>query len=241
MEENREWLLETHALKMWNYYGSKSKVVLKYPAPSRKLIIEPFAGSARYALQYWENDVILVDAYKVIADLWKWLQKCSPGDIDRLPRLKAGQTLDSFTWDCDEARNLVGFTNGFALYEPRYRPSPHRIVHRPGQQNYRLNQIAKDLHKIRHWRIYKSDYRRITNYDATWFIDPPYQFGGHYYKHGNKGFNFQELKAWIEQRNGERIVCENEKATWMNFKPLVSFHGSGLSKLSHEYINHSFK
>lgn len=56
---------------MWSYYGSKSKIVSKYPSPIHSTIIEPFAGSARYSLKYWENDVILYDKYDVIIRLWK--------------------------------------------------------------------------------------------------------------------------------------------------------------------------
>ena len=40
---------------MWSYCGSKSKLVKHYPTPKHNLTIEPFAGSARYALRYWER------------------------------------------------------------------------------------------------------------------------------------------------------------------------------------------
>ena len=59
---------------MFSYYGSKSKIVDYYPPPKHKRIIEPFAGSARYSLKYWQNDVLLVDKYEVVVNLWKWLQ-----------------------------------------------------------------------------------------------------------------------------------------------------------------------
>ena len=51
---------------MFSYYGSKSKVVDLYPRPKFDKIIEPFAGSARYALKYFDRDVLLVDKYEVI-------------------------------------------------------------------------------------------------------------------------------------------------------------------------------
>jgi site-specific DNA-adenine methylase len=66
---------------MWGYYGSKSKIVKHYPAPKYGTIIEPFAGTAQYALMYWDRDVILIDKYEVICNLWKWLQTCSKADI----------------------------------------------------------------------------------------------------------------------------------------------------------------
>jgi len=86
--------------------------------------------------------------------------------------------------------------------------------------------IAQNLHKIKHWTIRKDDYRNIENEDATWFIDPPYQHGGIYYRHNNKNINYQELNEWCKSRNGQIIVCENTKADWMDFKPLKQMKGS---------------
>lgn len=218
---------------MWNYYGSKSKVIKYYPKPKHNLIVEPFAGSAQYAYLYFENDIILVDQYKVITDLWQWLQKCSKHDIDKLPRLKKGQTLDDFNFDCQEARNLVGFTNGFGLYEPRLKISSHHHTERPNSQNYRLQQVAANLHKIKHWHIMHGSYEDIGDLKATWFIDPPYQIGGHCYKHGNKNINYSELAKWCYSRRGFKIVCEGPAATWLPFKPLVTQKvGSGMYKES---------
>ena len=87
---------------MFSYYGSKSKIVDYYPPPKHKRIIEPFAGSARYSLKYWQNDVLLVDKYHIIVRTWKWLQQCSENDIRKLPILKLGETLDNFDLSEDE-------------------------------------------------------------------------------------------------------------------------------------------
>jgi len=43
---------------MWGYYGSKSKIIDFYPEPKEDKIIEPFAGTAQYALKFWEKDAI---------------------------------------------------------------------------------------------------------------------------------------------------------------------------------------
>lgn len=40
---------------MWSYYGSKANVIGWYPPPMHDKIIEPFAGTARYALKYWDE------------------------------------------------------------------------------------------------------------------------------------------------------------------------------------------
>ena len=66
---------------MFSYYGRKSKIVDYYPPPKHKRIIEPFAGSARYSLKYWQNDVLLVDKYDVIIKIWNRLKTCNKNKI----------------------------------------------------------------------------------------------------------------------------------------------------------------
>ena len=74
-------------------------------------------------------------------------------------------------------------------------------------------QIADELFKIKHWVIKQGCYTEIENHEATWFIDPPYQFGGqHQYKFNNKTIDFTSLAEWCKSRNGQTIVCENTKA-----------------------------
>lgn len=75
---------------MFPYYGSKYNLSEYYPKPKRDKIIEPFAGSAQYALRYYDKDVILLDRDPRIIGIWKWLQKCSVGDILGLPDLGRG-------------------------------------------------------------------------------------------------------------------------------------------------------
>ena len=75
---------------MFNYYGSKSKIVDYYPAPKFEKLIEPFAGSARYSLKYWKKQVTILDKDKDVIRVWKWLQTCSKNDILGLPKLVKG-------------------------------------------------------------------------------------------------------------------------------------------------------
>ena len=65
----------------------------------------------------------------------------------------------------------------------------------------------------------------IPNEKATWFIDPPYQFGGKYYRHNGKKIDYEFLGEWCKNRDGQVIVCENHKADWMEFEPLVGISG----------------
>jgi hypothetical protein len=206
---------------MFSYYGSKSKIVDYYPPPKHGFIIEPFAGSARYSLKYWDRDVLLVDKYEVIVNLWKWLQSCSEKDILSLPKLKKGDDLRNMNLTKDEI-NLLGFSCQAGVSTPRKKTS------KLGEQNSKtyLRNIANNLHKIRHWTIKLGSYDEIENVKATWFIDPPYEFGGHAYKFSNKNLDFNKLSNWCKERNGQAIVCENTKANWLPFRPVIEFIGT---------------
>jgi len=217
---------------MWSYFGSKTNVVKFYPAPKHGKIIEPFAGSARYSLKYFDRDVVLVDKYEVVVRIWQWLQKCSIGDIQKLPhKIEPGQSLDDFTFDCMEAKNLLGFLVGFGLAAPRKTGTVLRMTSRPNHVNYSLSQIVKNLFKIRHWKIIHGSYSDIENQEATWFVDAPYQFGGHCYIESNKNIDFPALGSWCMERKGQVIVCENTQAKWMNFIPIIAHQGAhGMQK-----------
>ena len=204
---------------MFSYYGSKSKVVDLYPSPKFGKIIEPFAGSARYSLKYFDREVILVDKYPVIVDLWKWLQQTSESDIMGLPNLENGQSLDNFDLP-KEAKYLIGFCiNGGSA-------QPKKTVKDFSNWNEQKRIIAKSLCKIRHWVIRLGQFDELENVEATWFIDPPYQFGGEWYVKNNKSINFDELGAWCKSRNGQVIVCENTKANWLPFYPMRQMTGA---------------
>jgi len=200
---------------MWSYYGSKSMLVDLYPKPKNKTIIEPFAGTARYALKYFDNDVTIIDKYDVIIKIWLWLQKCSRNDILSLPKLKTGDDLRSFNLSEGEFL-FMAMNAGISSTSPR-----NKVSKFAAEQNGRANKykiVADNLFKIKHWNILQMDYLDLQNRDATWFIDPPYQFGGHAYKE-NK-IDFEYLSKWCRSRLGQVIVCENTKAKWLPFIPI---------------------
>lgn len=204
---------------MWSYYGSKSKIINIYPPPLYDKVIEPFAGSARYALRFWQRDILLVDKYDVIVGLWKWLQQCNENDILKLPDFKRGDDLRNFNLSPEE-RWLMGFCIGRGNMIPRNKGGDFN-----NWSEDRIR-IAKNLFKIRHWEIRKGSYLDIEDMQATWFIDPPYQFGGHKYKHSNKNIDFGSLATWCKSRKGQSIVCENTKADWLPFKAMSKMVGA---------------
>jgi len=222
---------------MWGYYGSKSKIIEKYPSPKFDTVIEAFAGTAQYALKYWDRDVILIEKYDVICNLWKWLQKCTKKDILSTRQLKYGENVDDFVWDCQERKDLVGFIITGAPSMPKKTASKWKTVDRPNTQQYRLETIANNLEKIRHWRIVCGDYQDSPNVKATWFIDPPYIVGGKYYKHGSKSIDYEYLRDWCKQRKGQVIVCEADGANWLPFETLISSRGNRYQHKESVWIN----
>lgn len=210
---------------MWSYYGAKTNVVHLYPPPKYGKIIEPFAGTARYALKYWDREVLLVDKYDVIIKIWKWLQRCSPKDVLSLPRrIKPKESIESFKFDCEEAKMLMGFLISYGVEKPRVNATDKHL-HRPNFVNFSLMRIAANLFKIKHWQFLNDSYENVPNETATWFIDPPYQFGGHSYVHNNKSIDFGQLGAWSRSRIGQVIVCESDKADWMDFIKMATHKG----------------
>jgi site-specific DNA-adenine methylase len=205
---------------MFSYYGSKSKIIDYYPAPMHGKIIEPFAGSARYALKYFDRDILLVDKYEVIVNIWKYLQKCSEKDVLSFPNYKAGDRIIKEDLDCVEQYELLRFllqqgtVGGNKAYEWGVKSY---------KQNLKL--IASNLFKIRHWVIQHGCYKDLANELATWFVDPPYQHGGHKYNQSNKNIDYSHLTAWCKERLGQTIVCENTNANWMPFKSMVEMQG----------------
>jgi hypothetical protein len=210
---------------LWSYYGSKLKIVNKYPEPKHDTIIEPFAGAAQYSLKYYDKNVILIDKYDVIIKLWKWLQICSKKDILSLPYIELGKSVDEYSWDCEEAKWLIGFIIAAGVASPRKKPSKWRTTLRPHSQEYKKSEIADSLYKIKHWKFILGEYNCIDSINATWFIDPPYQQGGNQYKFGSKMLDYNELSHWCKERNGQTIVCENTNSNWLESIPIAKMDG----------------
>lgn len=204
---------------MWPYFGNKRSIIKLYPGPGYSKIIEPFAGAANYALRYYDHDILLMEKNETVITIWKWLQQCSIKDIESLPRLKQGQKLTDFSLS-SEAKSLMGFLIAPCVEAPRNTASYYCTTFRPNRINYQIHYIAQNLFKIKHWEIRLGDYRDLPNEESTWFIDPPYQFGGEAYPNGNSSLNYSELAEWCRHRSGQVIVCENTAAAWLPFKPM---------------------
>lgn len=225
---------------MFSYYGSKSKIIKLYPKPKYDIIIEPFAGTARYALQYNDKQITLNEKYEIIYSIWKWLiTKATKEEIlnNRDFYLKQDIRLLQLV---QEHKNLIGFCIN------RGSAQPHNIVQKWSCQvksnpqwastsHYALTTIANNLNKVKHWNIVFGDYTKLDNIEATWFIDPPYQYGGKYYIEND--INYKLLAEWCLSRKGQVIVCENDKAKWLDFKPLKKVYGQRKNNIETIYTN----
>ena len=204
----------------FSYYGAKFRLARHYPPPMHDTIIEPFAGAAGYSIRHWHKDVILVDLDPHIAGVWEYLITSSPDVIRALPLINPKTNIRKLDI-CDEAQWLIGFWSGQGTPRPRVTPSrwPNK---EDGSQNSGWTRATREhvalvASRISHWKIIHGDYTEAPGLEATWFIDPPYQEKGHYYRHGSKGLDYGDLARWCRSRRGQVMVCENDGATWLPF------------------------
>jgi site-specific DNA-adenine methylase len=203
---------------LFSYFGSKSKLLKYYPVPVQDIIIEPFAGSAKYALKYWNKNVILIEKFEKIYRIWKYLQQASKKDILSLPDIGYHEKIPVTL--LDEERWLMGYCVSRGV------PRPSTMGHKFNNWNTDRTRISNDIEKIRHWDIRFGDYKELENISATWFIDPPYQTSGYKYNFGNSKIDYTELADWCKSRTGQVIVCENGDADWLEFKEIKIFTGA---------------
>lgn len=223
----------------WRYYGGKWRAAPRYPTPVHRTIVEPFAGAAGYALRYPDRDVVLVEKYPVVAEIWRYIIGVSAAEVRRIPLVEAVADLPS--WVPAGGRYLVGFAMNAAVVSPRTRLSAGRRKLREmgrvyeGWSEAQRERVASQVEYIRHWRIIEGDYTAVPDIKATWFVDPPYHNrAGSYYVHNR--VDYPALAAWCRTRRGQVLVCENEGATWAPFEPFATFKAGVNGKGSKEVL-----
>lgn len=212
---------------MWpffTFYGGKWRAAPRYPYPHCDVIVEPFAGAAGYAVRHHAKRVILVEKDPVIAALWRYLIAATPDTINALPLIRMDESVFDLNV-CDEARSLIGFWLNKGSASPCKTPSAWmREGLRPKSfwgPEIRAR-IASQVEGISHWTCIEGDYSLAPDIEATWFIDPPYSNAGMLYRHSASSIDFQRLGTWCQSRKGHVMVCENEGATWLPFKPFIT-------------------
>lgn len=210
----------------WRYYGAKWRLAPLYPSPRYRLLVEPFAGAAGYALRYPDRDVVLVDRNPRVVGVWDYLIRAPESEVARIPDCRDVNDLPA--WVPQEARWLIGWWLNNATVEPRKRQSAGRVRNesRGDKLEYWnravVERITSQQHAIRHWIALEGSYDELPNAPATWFVDPPYNNrAGSLYTFGSGGIDYAHLGAWCREREGQVIVCENEGADWLPFAPFA--------------------
>jgi hypothetical protein len=234
----------------FTFYGGKWRAAPFYPTPQHDHIVEPFAGSAGYAVRYPDRKVTLVERDPLIAATWRYLLTVSPSEVLALPDVDLSQSVDDLPI-CPEARLLVGWWLNGGSAQPKKRPgSWMRSTASNGGAGWASGggqlswgrrvreRIASQLSAIRHWTLVEGGYESAPPVRATWFVDPPYQIAGKHYRFGCEKIDYAALGTWCRARQGQVIVCENAGATWLPFcrwrdvKASEAKHGGKVSRES---------
>ena len=207
---------------MFSFYGSKSKIIKKYPKPTGSKIVELFAGSARYALEYWDREITLFDLDLKVFGVWDYLINTSKDEILTLPDVPNGtrlSTIPGFDDVCIGAKYLIGFCSNGGSAQPKNVSGRHNF----NSWNKDKIRIAENIHKVKEWKFNRESWESAktlpNDTDTTWFVDPPYQKAGKWYKE-NK-VDYDKLAEFCISRRGQVIVCENDGADWLPFKPFL--------------------
>lgn len=212
-------------LPFFTYYGGKWRAAPLYPAPVENRIIEPFAGSAGYALRYPDRKVLLCEIDERIFGTWDYLIRSTPDEIRQLP-VGSFDHVDELKV-CQEARWLIGWWLNKGTTHPCKVPGGWM---RGGLRPLSYwgpkvrERIAGQVDAIKHWRVVLGDYRELPPARATWFIDAPYS-GPAGRKYGFNRIDYPELGRWCQTRRGQVIVCEAQGADWLPFRPHATTKG----------------
>lgn len=205
------------------YYGGKKGLARYYPPPAYSTIIEPFAGSAGYAL-HWatpKHRVVLVERDSAIVALWRRLQAPNAAeDIASIQCPPLGeQTTEPF---------IVSLSSSGHVFHLGKRAESYQVTEYMARYwRAQRSRLLAAIPRVRDWTIIEGDYTAAPDVRGTWFIDPPYwvpadepHSRGAIYAHGAEGIDFDQLAVWCKARKGQAIVCEQEGAHWLPFRPL---------------------
>ncbi len=203
---------------MFKYFGGKQRLARHYPQPRYEQIVEPFAGAAAYSVHHRYRNAILIERDPRIVALWHQLLGMTPDVIRAMPDPTAGGRDDRLLVALAAARTTGDTPEWFDVsprMAQRFRPM--------------VNRIASVVDECRHFDVRAGDYMDAPMVDATWFVDPPYQYqggrrdrtrGGRY-RFGNDLIDYAQLGEWCRSLPGQVIVCEQHGADWLPFRPFL--------------------
>lgn len=207
------------------WFGSKWLSAKRLPPPEYPTLIEPFAGGAGYACRFPERNVVLAESDPHLYALWRWLiSEATEGDIREIPLnlpegtdirsvgLSYGQSLLLKTW---QRTNNVGSC---------WTISPWG--NKPGQWTANTRaRVAAEVGEVKHWEIHPDGLDLLRRErEATWFVDPPYQYN---YQYRQPSPVYDVLARLIQGQKGQIIVCEaacpktGSVPQWLPFLPFA--------------------
>lgn len=211
---------------MFYYYGGKRRLAGFYPPPQHDVIIEPFAGSAAYAMRHLAPNarekplerVILVEKDSRVCEIWERLLGMEPEDLEALAIPSVGERISDFLFMTSACSNRIARTKSMIVTDRM-----------PIVIERMLRQIAAVLpHAKGRVEIIEGDYTQAPDIEATWFIDPPYRVTGRPQARGQgyapdcdaASLDYEALADWCRARQGQTIVCEQAGAKWLPFEHL---------------------
>lgn len=212
-----------------NFYGAKWRMARHFPRPEG-IVVEPFAGSAGYSVWWGVEQVLLIERDPKIAAVWDYLLHSTREEIMALPLLHEGEKISDLHIT-QEAKWFLGFWCNAGASSPCNTLSKWSLIHL--RQNHsgiwcarKREQVANQLDRMKDWHIVCGSYEVASaiTHRATWFIDPPYQGAGKHYQFSV--IDYEALAEFARTRVGLTIVCENEGASWLPFKPFGNFAGT---------------
>lgn len=221
---------------MFYYYGAKRVLAPHYPRPRYRTVVEPFAGSAQYAVRCLidgsADRVILRDRDPRVVEMWTRLLAMTPAEVRALPPLVVGESTTDPLVMVTAASNSWGSAKQMTVTD--------RMASR---WTLMLNWIADVLPCVAgRVDIALGDYTTAMQGEpATYFVDPPYQTvrladnresaGGVRGKGYAKGcdsaaLDFAALGAWCQSLTGHVIAVDQIGADWLPFRPLKGHRSS---------------
>jgi len=194
---------------LFKWFGSKWRAAAKYPTvPEGMTIVEPFAGSAAFALRYSNHPVHIYDCNEALQLLWPWLiGPATHADVMAIPTdLKVGQDIRDLDL-CPEQMILLKLwqrTGRYADSDAAWKVSSWGG--QPGQWTEACRaRVAADVEKVKHWTFEPVDFTRVGYY----LIDPPYQFNA--YDYGTP-INYERMVERIAEIPAGSLVVACEAA-----------------------------
>jgi hypothetical protein len=210
------------------YYGSMWNRARYFPAPEHDIVKEPFAGSAGYSLFYDCPRVDLFDIDPIVCGVWDYLLTADPTEIMALPDMpEVGDNVDNYAIP-QEAKWLIGFWLNRGSAQPKKSRTEYSA--RTDRAQLLWGRAAKErivfqMPQIEEgWTITEGSYDRAENEEATWLIDWPYRDKGRHYRFPLR--DFEAAAKWARSRKGLVMVCEQEGADSLPFRPMGSFKSS---------------